>query len=154
MRVYTPFSTTHRCTTSPQDIGDIHFPAGILVQVSAPVIHSSPKYWGDDSLDFRPSRWINDDNMKSETLIVPARGTFLPWSSGPRECPGSKMSQVEFIGVIRAIFSDWRVEILQNEGETKESARERFAKTVADSSPRVTLQLVRPQDAVLRWVKR
>jgi len=64
------------------------------------------------------------------------------------------MAQVEFIAVIRSIFSKWRVEPAQLEGETKERARERLRSVVADSSPRVTMQLVKPQDAIVRWLKR
>jgi len=64
------------------------------------------------------------------------------------------MAQVEFVAVMRAIFSQWKVEVAERDGETQEDARKRLARTVADSSPKLTIQMVRPQDAVLRWVKR
>jgi hypothetical protein len=65
-----------------------------------------------------------------------------------------KMAQVEFVAVIQAIFSKWRVEIVQKAGETKEAAREKLMDIVADSSPKLTLQIDRPQDVALRWMKR
>jgi len=139
----------------PQSIGDVHFPPEALVQVSLQVIHTTPKIWGKDSLTFRPSRWATAGGRPNcETLIEPARGEFIPWSSGPRFCPGVKMAQVEFVAVIRAIFSQWKVEVMERKGESQEDARKRLARTVADSSPKLTMQMVRPQDAVLRWVKR
>lgn len=87
-------------------------------------------------------------------MYEPSLGEFLPFSTGPRSCPGMKMAQVEFVAVIQAIFSKWRVEIVQKAGETKEAAREKLMDIVADSSPKLTLQIDRPQDVALRWMKR
>ena len=39
------------------------------------------------------------------------------------------MAQGEFIGVIREIFSKWRVEVVQHGMETPEAARERLARS-------------------------
>ena len=124
------------------------------MQVNLQAIHVSPKIWGKDNLSFRPSRWAAGGHPGCETLIEPARGTFMPWSAGPRFCPGVKMAQVEFVAVIKAIFSEWKVEVAERDGESQEGARRRLARTVADSAPKLTMQMVRPQDAILRWVKR
>jgi cytochrome P450 len=113
-------------------------------------IHVSPKIWGPDVLEFRPSRWIKEDG----TMYEPSAVEFLPFSTGPRSCPGMKMAQVEFVAVIQAMFSKWKVEVAQKAGETKDAARERLAEIVADSSPKLTLQVNRPQDVALRWTKR
>jgi hypothetical protein len=58
------------------------------------------------------------------------------------------------VAVIQTIFSKWRVEVVQKAGETKEAAREKLMDIVADSSPKLTLQIDRPQDVALRWMKR
>lgn len=65
-----------------------------------------------------------------------------------------KMSQVEFVGVLYEIFRNWRVEIVRREGETEEDARRRLAEILQDSSPKLTLQVNRPQDVVFRYVAR
>ena len=132
----------------------MHFPPGTMVQVSVAAINVSPTVWGADALGFRPSRWLDGGRPLCETLREPPTGSFLPWSAGPRVCPGMKMAQVEFVSVIREIFSQWRVEVVQRAGETAAAARKRLAAVVADSSPKLTLQVNRPQDVVLRWVKR
>ncbi len=64
------------------------------------------------------------------------------------------MAQVEFVGVIREIFSVWRVEAVERLHETSEMARKRLEAIVQDSKPKVTLQIRKPRDVVLRWVKR
>lgn len=112
--------------------------------------------WGNDALIFRPSRWLDGDGSQSpfEKLIEPPRGTFLPWSAGPRFCPGIKMAQVEFVSVMRAIFTAWRVEAVPYDNESMEAARQRLATVIADSSPRLTMQMNKPKDVVLRWIKR
>ena len=81
-------------------------------------------------------------------------GTFLPWSSGPRRCPGIKMSQVEFVAVMATIFREYRVSPMVSEGETMEMAKERLEAVMYDSQPRITMQMNRPQDAKLKWARR
>lgn len=64
------------------------------------------------------------------------------------------MAQVEFVGVIRAIFAEWRVEAVKKRGETQEMARDRLRAIMRESQPKLTLQVRKPSDVVLRWVKR
>lgn len=64
------------------------------------------------------------------------------------------MSQVEFVSVFCEIIRDWRVEAVEDAGESQEQARERLKAVILDSAPRITLQMNRPRDAVLRFVKR
>lgn len=78
----------------------------------------------------------------------------MPFSSGPRSCPGSKMAQVEFVGVMREIFANWRVEAAQKPGETGVMARERLGKVVENSQPKITLQVKNPRDVLLKWIRR
>lgn len=134
----------------------MHFAPGTLVQVGAAVIHTSHAIWGNDALIFRPTRWLNGDEGQSpfETLIEPPRGTFLPWPAGPRYCPGIKMAQVEFVSVMRSIFTTWKVEAVPYDNESVEAARQRLSTVIADSSLRLTMQVNRPKEVVLRWIKR
>lgn len=64
------------------------------------------------------------------------------------------MAQVEFVAVMREIFSKWRVEAVGRPGDTPEMARQRLQAVVDDSQPKFTLQVRRPKDVVLRWVRR
>jgi len=64
------------------------------------------------------------------------------------------MSQVEFVSVFCELLRDWRIEAHEEAGENQEQARERLKGVMLDSAPRITLQMNRPRDAVLRFVKR
>jgi cytochrome P450 len=117
---------------------------------------SNPRTWGEDSLIFKPDRWIPTQSKVGEAieLIQPAKGTFLPWSSGPRICPGQKMSQVEFVSVVSTLLRKTTVEpiVMQNEGIGE--ARKRVLATARNSAPILTLQMKHPEDIRLRWIPR
>ncbi|QSZ28553.1 hypothetical protein DSL72_003051 [Monilinia vaccinii-corymbosi] len=155
LRLYTLVPAIVRKTSEEQTIQNITVPPKTCVHLSATVIHTLPAIWGPDSLDFRPSRWLESSAFpERETLREPPKGTFLAWSHGPRFCPGMKMSQVEFVGVLYVIFRNWKIEIVRREGETDEGARKRLMGILEDSSPKLTLQVNRPQDVLFRWVDR
>jgi cytochrome P450 len=112
--------------------------------------------WGDDSLEFKPTRWIPTNSKVGEviSLIQPQRGSYIPWSGGPRVCPGQKMSQVEFVAVISTLFRKARAEAIQLQSESLDAARNRLLDVVMDSAPILTLQMRRPEDIRLRWTAR
>src|SRR5271156_6880238 len=125
------------------------------IYINNAALHSNPRTWGDDALIFRPTRWLTDDSTISQSSpILMPRGTFLPWSVGPRVCPGQKMSQVEFVAVFVTLFRRCRVEPALSGGESMEEARQRLIEITKDSQPRLTLQMNRPRDVILKWTRR
>ena len=38
-----------------------YLPAGTIVGMSAPVVHTKREVWGDDADKFKPERWIDSD---------------------------------------------------------------------------------------------
>lgn len=64
------------------------------------------------------------------------------------------MAQVEFVDVIREIFAHCKVETVERPHETSEMARKRLEAIVEDSQLKITLQIRKPNNVVLRWVKR
>lgn len=64
------------------------------------------------------------------------------------------MSQVEFCTVFMTIFRKYRVEVALEDGETLEMGQQRVQKTMKDSFPRLTMQMNRPKQVQLRFVKR
>ena len=81
-------------------------------------------------------------------LLEPAKGTFLPWSSGPRICPGIKMAQVEFATAFCVIFREYTIKPVLEGTESFAAAQERLTAVMMDSLPQTTLQLNNPG-----WVK-
>jgi cytochrome P450 len=119
--------------------------------------------WGDDAFEFNPARWKTQkdgstgSNNTGQVPRLDAKGaqdSFLPWSSGPRVCPGMKMAQTEFLCVIYTIFSTYRVEPALEAGESLEEGRARIKAIIDDSQPKLTLQMNRPTDLKLNWIRR
>jgi hypothetical protein len=70
----------------------------------------------------------------------------VPWSAGPRVCPGQKMAQVEFTAIFLTLFRRHRIEIvpLVDEEEREESEEEwkaRLDALMKDSISILTLQM-------------
>ncbi|RDI83693.1 hypothetical protein Vi05172_g6265 [Venturia inaequalis] len=132
------------------------------VYINAAALHSDTATWGADALDFKPERWFANrpspyspsPNAEIPELITPPKGTFIPWSGGPRICPGMKMAQVEFVAVIATLFRSCKVEVVLREGESDIEARERLVMSMQESQPKLTLQIENPEDVVLRWLTR
>ena len=159
LRVYTPL--THIAKMAGSDLtmtlsadGPNYFvPKNTVIHINVCATHMNPDVYGPDATDFRPSRWISSIEGK-ESLIRVAQGAFLPWSAGPRSCPGYKMSQVEFVSVFMTIFRRFRVEVVRQSGEAAEQASKRVLASTEDSQSRLTLQMNHPKDVVLRFMKR
>ncbi len=129
-------------------------------------LHTHPEYWGEDSLSWRPSRWIiSTSNVEPGSLSIPSvipkenmykpiRGSYIPWAEGARNCPGKKFAQVEFVAVIVKLLSEYRVRVVPESGETIERARNRVVEAVEDSRLRLTLQMQNPNSAHLTFERR
>lgn len=121
------------------------------VFVCQQVIHRDTSFWGADAAEFNPKRWL--DGSTGE-VIEPPKDIFLPWSGGPRICPGMKMSQVEFVATMAMLFRHTRCEALPIDGkETQEEIQARLWKMMDESISKLSLQVKDPQKVQLRWVE-
>ncbi len=164
VRLYTPVPVAKWTDQGAQQlrVGDktVVIPPNTMVIPSYASVHSDPKYWGSDSLTWRPSRWISATESTttehdSEQLINPQRGTFLGWSEGSRDCPGRKFSQVEFVATIATLVQDWRFDPTTGPGESIDDARRRVLYQIeTDSAPVLLLQMLHPERAPLVWSRR
>lgn len=133
-------------------------PAGTYVATNIYGTHSDPRWWGEDSLEWKPRRWITTDPKTGQEIIAqPPNGvSFLAWSVGPRICPGKKFSQVEFVAVISTLLKSYRVEPMFIEGKMKsaQQARDALLEVVNDSENVITPKMRRPNDAGVVFVAR
>ncbi|OTA93916.1 hypothetical protein M434DRAFT_395158 [Hypoxylon sp. CO27-5] len=139
-------------------------PPDSMVAPSYGSVHTDPRFWGPDSLAWKPSRWIkpaasSDANIVSkpseEDFNMPVRGAFIGWSEGIRDCPGKKFSQVEFVATMVSLFLDWRVDPVVAKDETLEKARQRVEDLIrTDSGSVLLLQMLHPERAPLVWKRR
>jgi cytochrome P450 len=119
-------------------------PPRTMVVPSHASTQTDPRYWGSDSLTWRPSRWIRPCSSRSgdidgEELITPVCGTYLSWSDGVRDCPGKKFSQVEAVATIATLFRDWRVDPVTKQGEELDDARKRVLRFIKEDTGMVLL---------------
>lgn len=163
MRLYPPVTLLMRSNKVTQSLLSInssgdHFtlPAPCSVQINTMALHTLPSHWGPDALEFNPARWLRQgsEGEPALVLVTPPRGTYIPWSMGPRKCPGQKMSQVEFVAVIATLFSRCTAEAMPRRGQSMEHAKRYLLELMQNSQPVLTLQMKNPKDVHIKWVKR
>jgi cytochrome P450 len=154
LRLFTPVLHSIRCVNGTQQLagpeGRTHLLSGPMdVFVCAQIMHHDTNIWGADAAEFNPKRWFDGNNQ----LIKPPKDTFLPWSSGPRVCPGMKMSQVEFVATMATLFRHAKCEVLPlTIDEKPEEGRKRLVDMMEDSISKLTLQVKDGKEVKLRWV--
>jgi len=143
---------------------DINIPENTLVVPNLMALHNHPRYWGQDSLDWRPNRWTQNysrslpanlgDRLSQEQLMVPEKGTSFAWSDGARNCPGKKFAQVKFVATMAALFRDHRVQPVTRIGETLDEARNRVLNVFKDGSVELLLQMRDQNSVAVTWSRR
>jgi cytochrome P450 len=137
---------------------EYRIPASTYVAVNFQGIHTDPKYWGEDSLEWRPQRWITSATSTSSVEAhtnafneqlggPPERARFVAWALGPRECPGKKFSKVEFVAAIACLLKKYEVRPAVRKGETEKGAEERLHEVVKDCVMSLAPRFKRPLDA-------
>lgn len=174
LRLYGPTQFVVKSTIGPhgQDLEvegkTCRIPPNTLVMPNGIASQTLPEYWGEDTLEWKPARWIesktvkgNDFSLKgyngvAESVLPPAKAeeTFLPWSAGGRVCPGKRFSQVEFVAIISLLLSRYVINIVPREGESEQRARERCFAVINNSASELTLQMKDPTSIRLRLVAR
>lgn len=172
--MYGPVPVTPRWTpnswhTLTIDGKEYTLPPDSTVKLDLAALHHDPTQWADP-LEFRPDRWIPSASQvvgdkqssadtsdrsydwHSKSLVSPTPGSFLPWTGGPRVCPGKKFSQVEFTRAIFEMFKGGaRVRVVPERGESQEQAEERGCKIVRDTRVTFVLKMAESQKLGLKW---
>lgn len=138
LRLFQPVPLIPKYTADrPQPLtinGQTHtIPSKTVVELNTTAAHTLPKYWGTDSLVWRPGRWIAspakgaalESVLDAETILEPTKGSYLPWSEGARICPGRKFAQVEFVAAMAVLLRGQRVRIVPRDGENLEEVKRR-----------------------------
>jgi hypothetical protein len=99
-----------------------------------------------DELEFRPTRWLVNPPAESLQIFKPPKGAYVPWSAGPRVCPGQKMAQVEFTAIFLKLFHRHRIEVVPlktatGDLETRTEVESRLDARMRDSISLLTLQM-------------
>ncbi|KAF7897006.1 hypothetical protein EAF00_005234 [Botryotinia globosa] len=175
-------------------------PEGCFIHLNTVGTHRNPRYWphnvseegSTDLNDFVPERWIvekgegreemshtdedEEDSVKDEIdndsseLFKPVKGAFIPFSEGPRACPGKKFAQVEMIAILTVLFQKYSVELdvsrwaRDEEIQTmnNEERREIYEKAIRETKEilgrcnqaEIVLKMAKEDKVPLRFVER
>ncbi|KAL8917237.1 MAG: hypothetical protein Q9208_008076 [Pyrenodesmia sp. 3 TL-2023] len=158
--VFIPRATSDEPQTLHSPGGkDITIPPSTAVNINVQALHTDPKTWGPDTLNWRPDSWFipsptskERPSQQHQTFISPPQGSFIPWADGPRVCPGQKFAQVEFVAVLATLLGGYRVMPVLREGQGEEEGRKALMGMVDDSAiTAITLQMREPRKVALRW---
>jgi cytochrome P450 len=183
--------TQTNATVTTNSAGEFTVPPKTTVYINSIQLHRDPEVWRDlnmtpaeraaicegeagilhDEDVFRPSRWINPPGS-STPLFNPPIGTYIPWSEGPRRCPGRAMAKTEFSGILSTLFSQHRLEVVRKERsiagtrdavvpEDDDAVYKRLDALIATTTPIMTLEMdvynTKPGEdrgLGLRWIPR
>lgn len=161
LRLFTPVVHNSKMTRTAQTIttsrGTFWLPPNTTIHISTVGLHIDPTLWRNlnlaeneersesDELAFRPTRWLNPAT-ETQPLFKPPKGTYIPWSTGPRICPGQKMAQVEFTAIFLKLFRESRIEAVplktaSGKLETRAQVERRLDAKMSDSISLLTLQM-------------
>lgn len=159
LRLYNPLLGISKQFDRPMELRldggkrTVTIPGDVPATLNINGLHTHPQFWGDDALEWRPSRFIEVDDNGEEQIVTMPKGTFLPWSDGARACPGRKFGQVEHVALMASIFRDHKVEPVPEKGETVGQTRKRIQDVIQDSGMVLNIQMKHPERAKLRWTK-
>nr|WP_042186642.1 cytochrome P450 [Kibdelosporangium sp. MJ126-NF4]CEL17426.1 cytochrome P450 [Kibdelosporangium sp. MJ126-NF4]CTQ91347.1 cytochrome P450 [Kibdelosporangium sp. MJ126-NF4] len=102
LRLYPSVWTLSRSPIEDDVIGGYDIPRGAQVFISPYLVHRHPEFW-DNPEAFDPSRFTEG--------VKRPRYAYIPFSRGPRLCPGSSIALLEAPLVIARILQDYRLTV-------------------------------------------
>ncbi|MCX7645565.1 MAG: cytochrome P450 [Rhodobacteraceae bacterium] len=101
LRLYPPVPMMVREAARPETFRGRRVPRGAQVVISPWHLHRHARHWqAPDAFD--PGRWQTAEGRDS------ARLAFLPFSAGPRVCPGAGFAMAEGVVMLACLLARWR----------------------------------------------
>jgi cytochrome P450 len=102
LRIYPPGWVVSRRSLGPDTLGGYEIPKDAVIIVSPWATHRHPAAW-QDGMKFEPARFLPD-------APTPAKGTYLPFGIGPRQCIGKDFALLESVLLIAQVMQKYRLE--------------------------------------------
>ena len=106
LRLYPPVPMMVRETTRPEVFRKRSVAPGAQMVISPWHVHRHTRLW-DNPDEFDPGRWQSEAGKQS------AREAYLPFSLGPRVCPGAGFAMMEGVLMLARILRLCRVELTE-----------------------------------------
>ncbi|KAG7090416.1 hypothetical protein E1B28_009535 [Marasmius oreades] len=109
LRLYSPVSTglqrAPELGTGGKSVGSVFVPEDTPVVIPSYVIHRDPRYFSPRPEEYWPDRWITEDKN-----VETNRDAFIPFSTGPMNCVGKSLAQLELRAVISTLVQRYDME--------------------------------------------
>jgi len=102
LRIFPPGWVVSRRSLGPDVLGGYEIPKDAVIIVSPWATHRHPAAW-QDGMKFEPARFLPD-------APTPAKGTYLPFGIGPRQCIGKDFALLESVLLIAQVMQKYRIE--------------------------------------------
>ncbi len=102
LRLYPPVGFIAREAAQTHEMRDKQVKAGCPVTISPWLLHRHREHWSQPD-EFNPDRFETEEGKES------ARCSYIPFSSGPRVCPGAAFATQESVLVLASIVRRFEV---------------------------------------------
>jgi cytochrome P450 len=85
-------------------LAGVHVPEGTIVGCVGRIVHLDKDWYGQDSEQFRPDRWLEDPK---QTVLMDR--AWMPFGNGNRICLGKHIVELELKKVMAALLLNFRV---------------------------------------------
>ncbi|MEO9515673.1 MAG: cytochrome P450 [Paracoccaceae bacterium] len=111
LRLYPPVPMMVREATQCEHFRDRKIDTGSQLVLSPWHLHRHERLWENPD-GFDPTRWKTENGKKC------GAEAFIPFSAGPRVCPGAGFAMVEGPLILARLLRDWRVELVTGNDPT------------------------------------
>lgn len=112
LRLFPTLPLTARVAVRDTTVTGYFVPAGTLILIAPWAINRNPELWGEDSEEFVPERWIDDNTGRVTTNGGAAsKYSFLTFFHGPRSCIGERFARAELRALVTAFVGSFKMQM-------------------------------------------
>ncbi|MFQ1701254.1 cytochrome P450 [Loktanella agnita] len=108
LRLYPPVPMMVRETVKPEHFRDRDVPVGAQIVLSPWHLHRQTRLWENPDA-FDPARWETENGKSC------AREAYLPFSSGPRVCPGAGFAMIEGVVLLAQMLRNYQFSLAEGQ---------------------------------------
>ncbi|XP_022103228.1 leukotriene-B4 omega-hydroxylase 3-like [Acanthaster planci] len=109
MRMITAGPVMGRKLTTPYTVDGVTIPEGTTVGICLHQLHHNPTVWGDDHMEYKPSRFLPENVAKMDPF------SYSPFSAGARNCIAQQFALNEMKVFTARILRRFRLKWVEGE---------------------------------------